>query len=129
MRTPRLTLALVLAVSAPLLLAACGGDSGSSGGTPTQADLTIVAPGGLKFDQTAYTAPAGKVDVLFQNKDNQSHSVIFEDASGKKLGKRLLIAGGRNATNTVDLPAGAYKVICDVPGHEAGGMHATLATS
>lgn len=130
--TSRARLLAAVAAAAPfLLLVACGGgDGGSSNDTvPTQPDLVVIAPGGLRFDQKAYTAPAGDIAVEYDNKDSQAHSLIFEDATGKKIGPRLLVAPGKKAGEVVPLAAGAYKLICDIPGHEAGGMKADLTVS
>lgn len=41
----------------------------------------------------------------------------------------LHVAAGEEATMTVDLPAGEYALICNLPGHYAGGMHANLRVS
>jgi plastocyanin len=131
MRTiPRSLLAAV--VSAPLLLAACGSSGGSSSNTTAATpDLHVVAPGGLKFDSDSYTAPAkdGGFSLTFENKDTQSHSVAFKDSTGKKVGPRVLIGPKKSTGEKVDLPAGTYELYCDVPGHEAAGMKATLTVS
>jgi uncharacterized cupredoxin-like copper-binding protein len=121
---------LVACALTPLVLAACGSSnkSSDSGGSSAAADVTVVAPGGLKYDMDAYTAPAkdGGFGLQFQNKDNQTHSVVVRDASGNRVGDRMLLAPGKSKTETVKLPAGVYELYCDVPGHEAAGMKATL---
>jgi plastocyanin len=115
----------------PLLFAACGSDGGSSETPPANIDVTVVAPGGFKFDMDTYTAPAtsGGFGMDFDNKDSQSHSVAFRDGNGDKVGPRVLLAPGKSKDFSVDLPAGTYELYCDVPGHEAGGMKATLTVS
>ena len=119
---------LVACALTPLALTACGSGKDSAGsGTAATADVTVIAPGGLKYDMDAYTvAKDGEFGLQFQNKDNQSHSVSFRDASGNKVGSRLLLAPGQSKTEALKLPAGVYEMYCDVPGHEAGGMKATF---
>jgi plastocyanin len=120
----------VVALSATLVVAACGsGSSGSSYTTSATPDLVVVAPGGLKFDQTAYTAKAGDVEVSFQNKDSQSHSLLVKRPDGTEVAPRLLLGPGKTGGEQLTLPAGEYKVVCDVPGHEGGGMKATLTVT
>jgi plastocyanin len=124
-RTPRILAAL--AVAAPLLLAACADDGGSADPT-TPADLEVVAPGGLRWEFTEYSVDkTGPVTFALVNRDQQSHSIIFEDANGERVGDfRILAAGRRTESGTVDLAAGTYELICDIPGHRAAGMVATL---
>jgi plastocyanin len=124
---PALLLAVLAAV--PIALVGCGGSKSSSSSGPTvPADLTVTAPGGLKFDSTQYTlGKTGKVTIALDNKDQQSHSLVIKDANGNKVDSfRLLVAGEHEKQASVDLPAGTYQVYCDVPGHAAAGMKATL---
>jgi uncharacterized cupredoxin-like copper-binding protein len=116
------------AVAAALFLAACGGDDSSSSGTTLPADLEVVAPGGLKWEQKDYSiAKSGDITFALVNEDQMSHSLIIEDADGKKVGDfRLLAAGGRTKSGTINLPPGQYRIVCDIPGHEAAGMWANL---
>jgi iron uptake system component EfeO len=118
----------VVALSA--VLAACGsGSSGSAYTTSATPDLVVVAPGGLKFDQKAYTATAGDVEVSFQNKDSQTHSLLVERPDGSDVAPRMLLGPGKTSGEQLTLPAGQYKVVCDVPGHEGAGMVATLTVT
>ena len=112
------------ALAAPLILAACGGGgSASNGGSSGTAGANVVVIGTeYKFDQTQYTTKPGSVKIGFDNKGNLSHSLVIEGIGGFKI----LLAPGHSKTSSVTLPAGTYKLFCDVAGHEALGMHAAL---
>ena len=49
----------------------------------------------------------------------------MKDSTGKILTPRILLAPGKVAGFQATLPAGTYRLVCDVPGHE-GTMHAAL---
>jgi plastocyanin len=114
--------------AASLTLVACGGGQSGSA-VPAKPDVVVVAPGGLKFDMTNYSAPAGDVAIAYDNNDVQTHTMIIEDAAGKKVPgwDRLVVPTQKQKGGTVNLPAGTYKVICDI--HEAAGMVATLTVT
>ena len=53
--------------------------------------------------------------------------MLFRDANGNKVPAfRLVASPGKAVGGTVTLPAGTYTMYCDIPGHEAAGMHATV---
>ncbi len=128
MVTPCLALRLVLSglVLAPLTLTGCG--SSQAGSTaPANADLTVVAQD-IKFDKKSYTvAKSGPLTISYDNKGQQTHSMLFEDGSGHKVDDfRLQVAPGQDKGATITLPAGTYTMYCDIPGHRAAGMVATV---
>ncbi len=45
------------------------------------------------------------------------------------LGEVADLEPGKDGTLTVSLPAGKYVLLCNLPGHFAGGMYATLDVS
>jgi plastocyanin len=122
-------LPLAIAAGSLLLavpLAACGGDDSSTGSsTPTGSDnqLTVHATNALKFDRADYTAKAGEIDVEYINDGNIGHTLLIKKVSGFKL------TVGKTDDGTVNLKAGTYTLYCDIPGHEAAGMEATLTVS
>ena len=120
-RTPLLLAAGALALAVPL--AACGGDD-SGGATPATSGsgngITVHAKDTLKFDATAYEAKAGKIDVTYVNDGGQAHTLLIKDHKGFKL------SVGRKDEGSVDLQPGTYTLYCDIAGHEAAGMEATL---
>ena len=133
-RSLRLTLVAAL-VSAPLL-AACGDDDSATDTTDEPTETTVADTGGtggssltvhatdqLKFDAESYEAEAGEVDVTYVNDGTIAHTLLVKDVSGFKL------AVGDEDEGTVELESGEYTLYCDVAGHEAAGMVATLTVS
>jgi plastocyanin len=132
-RSLRLTLVAAL-VAAPLL-AACGDDDSASDGTdePTETTapdtggsgsaLTVHATDQLKFGAESYEAEAGEIDVTYVNDGTVAHTLLVKGVSGFKL------EVGDEDEGTVELEPGEYTLYCDVAGHEAAGMVATLTVS
>ena len=81
----------------------------------------------IKFDKPAYTAPAGDVEVAYVSKGQQ---VALDGAGGRQRRAdprpRLQVSPGQSVGGSVDLAAGTYTMICDIPGHEAAGMVSEL---
>jgi uncharacterized cupredoxin-like copper-binding protein len=124
MRRTLASAAIGLALLTPL--ASCGGgESGSA--VPANPDLSVLAED-IKFDQKSYdVGQAGVIDIAYKNDGQQVHSMVIEDADKKKLADfRLQVSPGTSVGGQIDLPAGTYTMICDIPGHEAAGMVATL---
>ena len=115
--TPPSRLAALVLASASLTLAACGsGEKGSA--VPANPDVVVVAPQGrgLIFDKTSYTAVAGDVALAYRNDDVQTHTMILEDTTGKRMPgfKRIVLGARRAAGATITLTAGTYKLVCDI---------------
>lgn len=103
------------------------------------------------------TVPAGKVTVTLVNAGGQPHElVVLPLAPGQQVGARTVgaddkvsetgalgevhpvcpTAGDEGDTPaggisqvTLDLPAGTYEVVCNLPGHYASGMYARLVVA
>lgn len=128
--TPRLSLrttfAALVAVSA---LSACGGGTSAPAQTvPTDAGLVVTAVKTIRFDASEYTATAGDIKVAYSNEDSVRHTlVVVKD--GTKVPNFKLVVAQKGAVDvaTVNLTAGSYTLICDVPGHQ--NMKATLTVS
>jgi plastocyanin len=137
---------VVLAATAALALAGCGGDDSSDSSTaapaatdtpteaatdtPTEAagagKLAIAAdPGGAKkFDKDAYEATAGSVEVDFANDSQLPHAVEIEGNGVEETTET--VTGSDAPPLTVDLKPGTYTIYCPVGDHRAEGMEATL---
>jgi plastocyanin len=137
----------LLAVTAVLALAGCGGSdeksSGSSGSSSSSSSSDGGGGGGgggggetlklaadksaLKFDKSSLTAKAGKVTLEMSNPSQLPHAVAIKgngvDVDGKTVGN------GETSTASTDLKAGTYTFYCPVPGHEAAGMKGTLTVN
>jgi len=142
----------LLAVTAVLALAGCGGSdekssgssSSSSGSNSSSSDgggggggeassgggetLKLAADkSALKFDKTSLTAKAGKVTLEMENPSQLPHAIAIKgngvDVDGKTIGN------GETSTASTDLKPGTYTFYCPVPGHEAAGMKGKLIVS
>jgi plastocyanin len=131
----------LLAVTAVLALAGCGGSdeksSGSSSSSSSSNSSTSSGGGetlklaadksALKFDKSSLTAKAGKVTLEMSNPSQIPHAVAIKgngvDVDGKTVGN------GETSTASTDLKPGTYTFYCPVPGHEAAGMKGTLTVN
>jgi uncharacterized cupredoxin-like copper-binding protein len=148
----RWAVALVVAAAA-VPLAACGSDDDSddSASTTTQpAAVTdrAVAAGKVTVDASEYafapeaiTAKPGKLEIKLDNKGKIPHELVVlktdeapdslkvsggrvsEDAS---VGEVEEIDGGGSKSATVDVEAGKYVYVCNIPGHYGDGMRGQL---
>jgi uncharacterized cupredoxin-like copper-binding protein len=132
--------ALVLAVS----VASCSSDSGGGDAgdvTATEQDYTI------SLDKTE--VPAGSTTFSISNEAGQTHEFVVvktdldagelptgEDGDVDEEGEGIEpvdevedIAAGSTESLTVDLAAGSYVVICNLPGHYRQGMRASFTVT
>ena len=116
-----------------------GGDDGDVGVTLSDFEVQL--------DPTS--APAGEVTFAVTNDASQTHEfVVFQtdlapdqlptnaegDVDEEGEGVAAVdevedIAGGSDAELTVNLDAGSYVLICNLPGHYRQGMHAAFTVS
>lgn len=108
----------------------------------------------LRIDQP--TVPHGKVSFVVTNRGNRKHELVVLPLDGdQRAGSRAIgtdrrvdesgslgevadsaggsgdkgIAPGATGWVTLDLPAGRYELICNLPGHYAAGMFSELTVS
>ena len=128
--TPRLSLhtlfAALVAVSA---LSACGGGSSAPAETiPSDAGLVVKNVKSIRFDASEYSATAGDIKVAFVNEDTVRHTLLIAQDCVKVPNFKLVVAEkGALDVGNINLAAGSYTLICDVPGHQ--NMKATLTVS
>jgi plastocyanin len=68
------------------------------------------------------SVPAGAVTFNITNQGPSPHNISI-----KEMNKASdTIDAGKTGQFTINLPAGTYTVICNIPGHEQLGMHTTL---
>jgi plastocyanin len=97
-------------------------EGAAGGGGEGAAD--VVAKPGLVFEPAEVAVPAGPVEVTLRNEDTQLHTLSVE---GQPKFKKLETAGkGDSKSGTLEVGPGSYVLFCDVPGHRAAGMQATL---
>ena len=118
--------AAVLALTAVVLLASCGG-------SPSQPSGSIkVTMTEFKFDPSTVSAPSGKVVFFLVNSGSASHDLIIRDSSGNRVSgaaSELVSAGDSFVFTVSNIAAGTYTFFCDQPGHEASGMKGTLTVT
>lgn len=107
----------------------------------TQVVVTLGSP--QEFSLTADVAeiPAGTVTFTVENKGAMLHEMVIvpapDGAEALKLangeadeagapGEVADLPAGETGTITVTLPAGKYVLLCNLPGHFAGGMYTDL---
>ena len=122
----RTVFAALIAVSA---LSACGGGSSAPAETiPADAGLVVKSIQSIRFDASEYSATAGDIKVAFFNEDTVRHTLLFVQ-DGVKVRDFKLVTAEKGALDVgnINLAAGSYTLICDVPGHQ--NMKATLTVS
>jgi plastocyanin len=118
----------IVAVAALIALpfAACSGGSSTSGSL-SGADVTVHAKDTLKFDKSEYSAKAGTIKIGYVADGSLPHTLLID---GHPEFNKLSVSGkGSSQIGDANLPAGSYTLYCDIPGHRAAGMQATLVVS
>jgi plastocyanin len=125
-------LAVLLGVGSAVL-AGCGDDDGGSdksvdckagkGGAALE-----VASSEYEFNPGEMSAKAGDIEVTMTNNGAIPHTFVI-DGCDKDTFKVAVTSNGDTDTGSVNLPAGTYTVYCDIAGHRANGMEATLTVS
>ena len=122
----RTVFAALIAVSA---LSACGGGSSAPAETiPADAGLVVTSIQSIRFDASEYSATAGDIKVSFFNEDTVRHTLLVVQ-DGVKVRDFKLVTAEKGALDVgnINLAAGSYTLICDVPGHQ--NMKANLTIS
>ena len=86
------------------------------------ADVVVEAFDTLRFDKEQYRGKADLTLGLF-DQGSMPHTLVIEGRESFKLE-----VGGRGDSSVGDilLRRGTYTMYCELPGHRAGGMEATL---
>jgi uncharacterized cupredoxin-like copper-binding protein len=110
------------------------------------ADLGQTSASSMFIHLSATTAPAGKVTFVVTNTDTVTHEFVVlktdqpagsfpvtsfegesnridEDTAGTNVGETGDMKAGTSMLLTIDLAAGHYAIVCNLPGHYAAGMH------
>ena len=106
-------------------VAGCGGDDSGTADAGGTAPVEVVATD-LHLSAETYAASVGTVAIQYRNDGNVEHTLVIEGIDGFKLD---VPKSGDVDEGTVTLEVGSYTVYCDVPGHRAAGMEATLEVS
>jgi plastocyanin len=103
--------------AAPTTAPAASAASGSGASTTINATEKDFA---IALDKSS--VPTGTVTFHIKNDGPSPHNITIKEL--KKTSDTY--DAGKGGDFKVDLPAGTYTVICDIPGHEQLGMHTTL---
>jgi uncharacterized cupredoxin-like copper-binding protein len=128
---------LVLSAALPLLVVACGSDGGEGDVNVTLSDFAVeldpatATAGDVVFVASNEGAETHEFEIFRIEGDTDPTALPVEDNVADTEGLTLLdevedVTPGGSAELTVNLDAGAYAVICNLPGHYAQGMFATL---
>lgn len=74
-----------------------------------------------RFSPRTINVPAGRTSISVTNRDLFWHTFTVSD-----LDVDLRVPTGGLRTATFDAPAGRYRFVCAIPGHESAGMRGTL---
>ena len=130
---------------AALSLAACGG---SSGGGSAANDVNVQLGQGKEFSVVADpgTTKSGKITFTVKNDGKVHHEMVVVPISSGSTVQSLAKADGaanedgspgevdgvdpgQSKSVTLDLKPGTYVLLCNEPGHFAGGMATTFTVS
>ncbi|MDP2950312.1 MAG: sulfocyanin-like copper-binding protein [Chloroflexota bacterium] len=134
--------AFALILAAALLMGACGSESqpaqvvSATVGSPSLGEYSLV------LDKPSI--PAGKTRFQVRNEGLIDHDFIVMEtnlppnglkiiankvdipASGREVGRTIVILAGREQSVTVNLKPGKYVVTCNIDGHYQEGAYTTL---
>jgi uncharacterized cupredoxin-like copper-binding protein len=143
---------VALLASASLLFGAataCGGDDddGSPGGEAEGDAALMIEMGDYYFDPQDATAAPGSVSITVDNVGTVEHELVIfrtdvdpgsldvvggridegalEESGAEEIGE-LEAESGESETQTFDLDAGQYIMICNLEGHYEQGMWGTI---
>lgn len=131
---------LVLAISVPFMLAACGGDDESSSSSPSTSADTETTDSGSSSSGGGATVAIGETEYALDPSDPSvdAGSVTIEADNNGSIVHDLVIEGngvdeevedldpGASDEVTVDLKPGTYEIYCSIADHRDQGMDGTL---
>jgi nitrite reductase (NO-forming) len=109
-----------------------GGSTASASGASTLAPAKASPPATAMVHLSEFTIQPADVTVQsggtleVMNIGTMSHNLAIRDTS---LATPMISAGGIAELKLGNLAGGTYTIYCQVPGHDAAGMHATLHVS
>ncbi len=123
-------------------------DTTATSGTPageTAVKVDLARGGEFKLVPQVTSAPAGRVAFTVTNDGTMTHEMVVvpEPSGGPKalakadgtadeagaLGETSDVPPGTTKSFSVDMKAGKYVLLCNLPGHFAGGMYAEFTVT
>ena len=111
---------------------------------PAKVSVELAKTSDFSLEPSTTSVPAGKVTFTVHNAGTMVHEmvVVKTDKTPAQLalpdgtadestsvGEAADIAAGATKSVTLNLPAGKYILLCNIPGHYKGGMHATFTAT
>lgn len=125
--------------------AASTAEGTATGGGPGEVvEVTLGSPQPFSLVPSVTSVPAGEVTFDVVNEGSMVHEMVVvpapdgvealrqPDGSASEegaLGEVADLEAGASGTLTVDMPAGDYVLLCNLPGHFAGGMWAEFTVT
>lgn len=94
--------------------------------TPVTASVNVTAEANLKFTVDKTTVKAGCVEIKYGGAPG--HTLVFH-TPGPTSPILVPSAGSGPQSHAWNLTPGSYVIYCNVPGHEAAGMRATITVT
>lgn len=73
--------------------------------------------------------PAGRAIIQMRNIGEDPHDLVVRRADGRVVARMAEVRPGRTGEVRTRLPAGRYRLVCTVTGHEALGMVAAFVVT
>jgi mono/diheme cytochrome c family protein len=108
------------------LLASVGGNQNANKTAVAKAgklEIPADPSGALAFTFGKATATPGPVEISMPNPSPIQHNIAI---TGPVKGQGPVVGKGGDSKFSVTLKPGTYEFLCEVPGHEEGGMKGTL---
>ncbi len=112
---------VIAVVVATLFVSGCQGRS-SVGPPPSQVQEVEITMSEFKFEPATVEVNAGTVKFHFNNTGAIEHTALIPELSKGTP----MVKPGTDVDVELELPAGTYDIVCDVPGHKEAGMVMTL---
>lgn len=113
-------MALVIVIGI-LIMTACAGQQAGPTPTPAASEVEVIEKE-FSIEPEVSTINAGKVTFVVKNEGALEHNFVIEGLDQKVE----LILPLESETLEVNLSAGTYKLVCNLPGHEEAGMVAEI---
>lgn len=88
--------------------------------------LEVDALAALSFQEDEFTVEGGILQLDYVGKGG-FHTLLFDEQEFAGFG--LAVSGSETDSGKVEIGEGEYTIYCDVPGHRAAGMEATLVVT
>lgn len=115
----------IVLLAGSLVLGASEPEKAAGGGEPTGAAINTLTVDAFNFHFQAkdFPVPAGVNEIKYESKEG-SHTLVFVEPQFSYF--KLVQPGGKAAAKIEAVTGQKYTIYCDLPGHRAAGMEATI---